>query len=87
VTITAHEALERLREGNRVCGGYPDTLEPLERPTTGFPPLSADPVERGVTGQASFWLSELGEVRRNWETSAGPNDPVYRAAGRRPPSS
>jgi hypothetical protein len=46
--------------------------------------VSADPVERGVTGKASFWVSELGEVHRNWEGSAGPNDPVYREVRERP---
>jgi len=47
--------------------------------------LSADPVERGVTGSFSFWLSERGEMRRSRDHSAGPGDPVYRLVARRPP--
>jgi hypothetical protein len=133
----------------KVCGGYPATLESLERPATGTPAncehlgtfvdatraagvfeegdklgmfekvvgdlarlrergiyrehrfqylprdprpngryggysLSADPVERGVTGRASFWVSEVGEVHRNWEGSAGQSDPIYREVRERP---
>jgi hypothetical protein len=49
--------------------------------------LSADPLERGVTGSLSFWLSERGEIRASREHSAGPDNPIYRNVVRRPPPS
>ena len=49
--------------------------------------LSADPLERGVTGNSSFWLSERGEMRASREHSAGPDDPVYRDVSLRPSAS
>jgi hypothetical protein len=47
--------------------------------------LSADPLERGVTGSFSFWVSERGEIRASRDHKAGPDDAVYRTVVRRPP--
>lgn len=38
--------------------------------------LRADPVQRGVTGQRSFFMDQSGTVRVNTRGVAGPNDPV-----------
>jgi hypothetical protein len=143
-----HNLFDGLARYAEVCGGYPATLEPLERPGAGSAPscarlgtfadavraegvfkegdkygsferslndlaqvrergiyreyrfqyvprdaqadgrfrgyeLSADPVERGVTGHTSFWLSELGEIRQNRQGGAGRQDSVYRVVARR----
>jgi len=36
--------------------------------------VRADPVTRGETGFASFWLSEDGRIHENWSAPAGPSD-------------
>jgi hypothetical protein len=48
--------------------------------------LSADPVEREVTGFFSYWMSERGDIHRNETAAAGPGDPLYRSASQRRPT-
>ena len=48
--------------------------------------LSADPLEREVTGFSSFWMSEHGDIRQNRESVAGPGDDVLRILGRSSPT-
>jgi hypothetical protein len=39
--------------------------------------ISADPLERGVSGFWSLWMSERGEIRRSPKSVAGPEDEIY----------
>lgn len=39
--------------------------------------ISADPLERGVTGSWSFWVSDASPVRGNRHGPAGLGDPVW----------
>jgi hypothetical protein len=48
--------------------------------------LSADPLEREMTGFSSFWMSELGEIRLSRNTVAGPSDDVLHTLSRRRPT-
>jgi hypothetical protein len=38
--------------------------------------VNADPVARGETGFASFWMSQDGRIHENFRAPAGPSDPV-----------
>lgn len=38
--------------------------------------MTADPLERGETGFASFWVGPEAKIHQNWDGPAGPSDPV-----------
>jgi hypothetical protein len=86
--ISSVNELPKLRESG-AYRGYRIRYSPQQPQSDGLfraYALSADPVERQVTGFRSFWMSEAGDIHCNDTAAAGPTDPILRAALKRRPT-